>query len=243
MKLKEKLFHKIHHNSLLRNIYNSSIFQKIYFRGKVSYAQSGEDLILNQIFKGVKKGFYIDIGANNPFVNSNTYFFYKKGWKGINIDALPKSMNSFNLFRKRDINLEIAISNNESVLKYYMYSSSFYNTFCKETAEMLKNKNYTKLVETREIKSQKLSDVLDKLRIDTIDFMTIDVEGLDLNVLKSNNWKKYNPNVIITELWSTDLDNLKNNGVYIFLINNGYRYFCNTPTNIFYVKNSFISIR
>src|SRR5262249_32770188 len=75
-----------------------------------SYSQEGEDMILNRIFGEKKSGFYVDVGAYHPKRFSNTYFFYKKGWRGINIDAMPGSMKPFNAKRNRDINVETPVS-------------------------------------------------------------------------------------------------------------------------------------
>ena len=85
---------------------------KEYFDYKKSYAQDGEDVALAAFYDTQKgyKGFYVDIGAHHPKRFSNTYFFYKKGWSGINIDAMPGSMHGFRLLRTRDINLEMGIS-------------------------------------------------------------------------------------------------------------------------------------
>ena len=77
-----------------------------------SYAQEGEDRILMRYFDGRKKGFYLDVGAHHPKLYSNTYLFYNQGWNGINIDAMPGSMEIFNKQRSRDINIEAAISKN-----------------------------------------------------------------------------------------------------------------------------------
>jgi FkbM family methyltransferase len=237
--IKMKIYRK------LRNLSRRDVKYKlrsIFLKGaRLSYAQSGEDMILDTIFNGVKKGFYIDIGANNPFVQSNTYHFYKEGWNGINIDALPNSMKSFNKYRRRDINIENAISDREEVLEYHMFSSTFYNSFSKEDAE--KSKMVSELLEIRKIKTQKLSDILDKHSIQTIDFMSIDVEGFDLNVLKSNDWVKYRPKVIVTECFAKDFAELKKNEIYNFLKQKGYIQFCNTPTNMFYLDNSFFAKR
>src|SRR5829696_7661265 len=75
-----------------------------------SYSQEGEDLILERIFLEQKKGFYVDVGAHHPKRFSNTFLFYKLGWFGINIDAMPGSMSAFESARPRDINLEVAIA-------------------------------------------------------------------------------------------------------------------------------------
>ena len=99
-------------------------FYGYYFDGysKKSYSQEGEDMILQRLFEKQKTGFYVDVGAHHPRRFSNTYFFYKKGWCGINIDAMPNSMKRFNRSRPRDINIEKAISENEKILKYYGFN-------------------------------------------------------------------------------------------------------------------------
>lgn len=97
MKLRKKL-----------TIFNNLYITRFHIK---SYSQEGEDMILHRIFERQCKGFYVDIGAHHPFRFSNTYLFYKRGWSGINIDAMPGSMNIFNKFRNRDINLEYGIGN------------------------------------------------------------------------------------------------------------------------------------
>jgi len=76
-----------------------------YFDGYAlkSYSQEGEDMILRRLFEKQLTGFYVDVGAHHPKRFSNTYFFYKQGWHGINIDAMPGSMKLFEKIRPRDI--------------------------------------------------------------------------------------------------------------------------------------------
>ena len=87
----------------------------------LSYSQECEDLVLKRIFEN-KIGFYVVVGAHHPKLFSNTYLFYKKGWKGINIDALPESMKLFNKMRPRDINIEIGVIEVEDELNYYVFN-------------------------------------------------------------------------------------------------------------------------
>jgi len=78
------------------------------------YSQFGEDAVLRVLVNsGERPGFYVDVGAYHPKHLSNTYFFYKKGWRGINIDPNPRSIKLFNLLRPTDINLNVAIANGE----------------------------------------------------------------------------------------------------------------------------------
>src|SRR5690348_6806843 len=75
-----------------------------------SYSQQGEDLILRILFSHVDRGFFVDVGAFEPRQFSNTYFFYRRGWRGINIDATPGTVSAFNKLRPRDINVEAAVA-------------------------------------------------------------------------------------------------------------------------------------
>lgn len=206
---------------------------------KKSYSQGGEDMILNTIFTSKKKGVYVDVGANNPYVQSNTQFFYEQGWKGINIDANPGSMKLFNRIRKRDINLEIGISQKEGVLKYYMFNPSFFNSF-----DEIAYKRYNdKLIGIKEIKTIPLSNVLDKyLNDNDIDFLTVDVEGFDFEVLKSNDWSKYRPKMIIFESHNSKL-NTTVSEIGTYLEGKGYRFFCLSSTNAFYIENGYFHER
>ena len=85
-----------------------------------SYSQEGEDMILRRLFERKDKGVYIDVGAHHPKKFSNTYYFYKKGWSGINLDAMPGSMLRFDKVRPRDLNIETAISDTKETLKYFI---------------------------------------------------------------------------------------------------------------------------
>ena len=114
---------------------------KTYFDGyaKNSYSQEGEDMILIRLFEKQEKGFYVDVGAHHPQRFSNTCFFYKKGWWGINLDAMPGSMKKFIRKRPKDINLEIAISDKEQILKYYIFNEKALSSFSKELSELRDN--------------------------------------------------------------------------------------------------------
>lgn len=86
----------------------SRFFAKIAY-GNVSYSQNGEDILLEAIFYKQQKGFYVDVGAHHPIKYSNTFLLYKRGWRGINIDAMPGSMKTFAKYRKGDINIECGV--------------------------------------------------------------------------------------------------------------------------------------
>jgi len=209
-----------------------------------SYSQEGEDIILRRIFEKQKTGFYVDVGAHHPKRFSNTYYFYKKGWRGINIDAMPGSMILFRKMRPRDINLEIAISNKKRELTYYMFNETALNTFTKSLAKKRDGKEKYKVCKEIKIKTLTLEEVLNNylLKNMEIDFLSIDVEGLDFQVLRSNNWYKYKPKVILIEDLDFSFNNIKNSNIYKFLIDKDYQLLAKTfNTLIFINKESFNS--
>jgi len=94
-----------------------------------SFSQEGEDMILQRIFSGKNDGFFVDVGAHHPTRFSNTYLFYLKGWRGINIDAAPGSMTAFRKVRPADINIECPVSDKSDIATFYIFNEPALNTF------------------------------------------------------------------------------------------------------------------
>lgn len=215
-----------------------SILESLYFIEKqtVCFSQEGEDLILEEFFHETTKGFYVDIGAYHPTRFSNTYLFYSKGWTGINIDARPGSMKSFNKKRPNDINLEVAIGSEQKMLTYYMFDEPGLNGFSKEISEDRDKNTPYKMIKSLDVQLERLETVLDKyMPIETkINFMSIDVEGLDLDVLKSNNWIKYIPKMILIETSVVSNGLAIGSPIDIFLNEKGYELIAKTYRTSFY---------
>lgn len=203
----------------------------------LSYSQEGEDLILSRFFAGKENGYYIDIGAHHPKRFSNTYIFYLKGWRGINIDALPGTKNTFDIDRPEDINLEVGVSETEGNLVYYSFNEPALNTFDKVEAEKKNGLQHYFIEKEIRINTFPLSYILNKYlpSNQNIDFMSIDVEGLDLQVLKSNDWEKYKPNLILVEELRTNIIEItKTSAIYRFLIDKGYLLYFRSFNTSFY---------
>lgn len=176
------------------------------------FSQHGEDRLLRSIFLKKKEGFYVDVGAHHPFRFSNTALFYQRGWRGLNIDATPGSMTLFKEYRARDINLEVAVSDQARVLTYHLFNEPALNTFDSDYASQLQKlpaSPYT-LQSTIELKTQTLAELLDQHLppAQQIDFLSVDVEHHDLEVLRSNNWEKYRPAVVVCEVQDSKADAL-----------------------------------
>lgn len=216
--------------------------RKDYFpNSSRSYAGEGEDIILSKIFGHKKNGFYIDIGCYHPKVNSNTYYFYKQGWNGINIDANPQSIKKFDTLRTRDINVNIGIAERSTELMYYMFNESAVNTFSQSLFEERKKISWLKHIGSQKIPVQPLSNVLERLNIPSvIDFMDIDVEGLDMEVLRSNDWKKYVPHVVMVEDQTTEVKSFEELETYQFLTARGYALVSKTFSTLIFAQKDFL---
>lgn len=215
-------------NILSPRLYNYILnFYDKYFNSftKKSYSQEGEDLILQRIFEYQKTGFYIDVGAHHPKRFSNTYLFYKKGWRGINIEPRPGSKKYFDKIRYRDINIEAAISEKTQKLTYYMFSEPALNKLSDENEkDFLKSGNH-ELRNKVEIETTTLKNICDKYLPEKtqIDFLSVDVEGYDLNVLNSNDWDKYRPKIVLVEEKDFEIDAPFKSNIFKYLSEKGYK--------------------
>lgn len=223
--------------------YARRLYQFFYvFRPKYSYSQNGEDIILDSFFRGKKKGFYVDVGAYHPVYISNTYKFYKRGWTGIQIEPNYRKSSLFRNYRPNSINLNIGIGSKESISNLYIFDPDTLSTFSEEAVELNKKLGY-KVVEVKEVQITKLSSVFEKYAKNIeIDFMSVDTEGFDLEVLKTNDWNIYRPHFIIAETieFGDKVFSRKLNDIYdSYMDEVDYEKIADTYINTIYVDKNF----
>jgi FkbM family methyltransferase len=192
---------------------------------QITYAQEAEDIFLMRRFGQQRTGFFVDIGAHHPFRFSNTFAFYKRGWRGINVDADPLSIQAFEQHRPDDINLNLAVGEAAEGLTFYRFNEPAFNTFSSILAAQRAQLPAYRIIEEVRIPMQPLAPILDThVPPNTqIDFMTIDVEGWDLAVLKTNDWEKFRPRYLIVESLTADLADLPSCPIYQFLATKNYK--------------------
>ena len=229
--------------SIYLNLIHKKIISKKYF-----YSYGGIDSVVNNIFKNQKNGFYVDVGAQHPIKNNNTYLLHKKGWEGINIDLDQKNINLFNVSRKKDCNICAAISSLEKDANlYYYHEGSPINTLSREIADRQK----AIIKETRAIRTKTLTSILEnsKFKNKEIDFLSIDVEGVELEVLQGLNLNIYKPKIIVVELLDLDskkleiknlnINNVINSEIYKYIEKNNYTMINWLHSDIVFVNNKF----
>jgi FkbM family methyltransferase len=216
-----------------------------YFRGILfdeyatkSYSQEGEDMILKRIFEGQREGFYVDIGAHHPRRFSNTYFFYKRGWSGINVEPNPDVIRIFNSDRSRDTNLQCGISDCEGTLKYYYFNDPALNTFDQCVVKLRLETTPFKIVKQENIPVVRLASILKKhLPVGRqIDFLSVDVEGFDFAVLKSNDWNLFRPSCVLAEVLNVTLEEAINGEIAQFMREQGYIVFARTYNTLIFCE-------
>lgn len=165
---------------------------------EISYAQNFEDLMLLRCFKEVSKGFYIDVGAQDPISDSITNLFYLRGWSGINIEPSVEYFTRLEKQRVRDINLNIAVSDRDSEAKFFEVPGSGLSTLNFENASDLENNQVSGIWRT--IQTKTLNSVLTENSIpQVIEFLKIDVEGFEKAVLSGIDFEAYRPKIILVE--------------------------------------------
>jgi len=209
-----------------------------YFYGRFSYAQEGEDLVVQRLVPGARKGFYVEVGCHHPFRFSNTYLFYKNGWRGICIDPLPGTKKMFNRFRPRDITLEMGVNEQAGHLTYYMFNEPALNTFDASVARDRNGSKDYRITGEKLVEVKRLGDILSGFNdLPAIDILSVDVEGLDLQVLKSNDWDRFRPRIIIAECLSLEIENISSDAVYNYLVALNYSIYAKTGHSVVFISN------
>ena len=227
------------------------MFKFLYFffqgiKGKKSYKKSfsggAQDLIIDYFFKNKSKGIYLDVGCFHPFIGSNTYKLFSKGWNGINIDLDFHTIDLFNYFRKNDSNINIGVSDKTGNQDLYF----FHNRAAINTLSQLRGKNFK---EIKKIKTDTLNNIIQatKFKDCKIDFLSVDVEGYEMQVLRDFNFKKYCPDLIVVEYLEPNLEqvefhnqSLKNifqSELYNLMIKNDYTMVNWLHSDLIFVSN------
>ena len=179
----------------------------------------GEDLIISDLTKNIKNGFYVDAGCYHPLHLNNTFLLHNMGWRGINIDISKYSIDLFNHCRPADVNVNLAVSNKSGLLKYYFQKKISQLTTTKKNISLRRMQGNIK---EKKIKSLKLNSILNqsKFKNRQIDFLNIDVEGADFEVLKSLDFTIYEPKIICIEIMDKNIFESK---IYNFLKDINYK--------------------
>lgn len=203
---------------------------------RTSFAQEGEDLILERIFEHRTNGTYVDVGAHHPRRFSNTLLLSRRGWTGVNIDAAPGSMTAFHRERPRDLNLELGVAATDEVRTFYVFDEPALNTFDDARAKELDRPPY-RIVSRPQVRCAPLATILREHGIGAVDLLTIDAEGYDFEILKTVDWDTTRPRVVLIEQFASDLEAHLGSPVHAYLRERGYKLVAKTVNSLCYVTS------
>lgn len=199
----------------------------------ISFSQNGEDVILNRLFKNKKNGFYVDIGAYHPVIKSTSYFAYLRGWNGINIDVCDENIKRFSKIRPRDININAAIGLPGQNKTFYMLPGTTRSTIDKALSLKYQRRGFK--IEEKVLITQSLGQIYSLKKHPTIDFLNLDVEGSEKNVIEGIDFQYIKPKVIVIEATYPEQEIISSEGWEEILFKNDYqqiffdglnKYFC-----------------
>jgi FkbM family methyltransferase len=212
-----------------------------------SYAQEGEDLVLSVLMEPdvPRSGFYVDIGAHHPTRFSNTMHFYDRGWRGLNVDARPGFAAEFRAVRPRDIAVECGVASRPGELLFYEFNEPALNTFDGDIAQRRHGHRHYRIERKVPVRICTLATLLDQHvgPNQPIDFLSVDVEGLDVDVLRSNDWDRYRPRFVLSEVYGQWLDEVIGCETVAVMGELGYRACSRTRHTIFFEDSRRIGSR
>jgi FkbM family methyltransferase len=224
----------------------TAFFNKRYYNEYLSFSQAGEDKVVEFLFKsmGVSHISYLEIGTNNPIHYNNTYLFYLKGDRGICIEPNPTLIPAIKKSRPQDVCLNVGIAKAKSDgLDFYIFDKSDeakgLSTFSKEEVLHIESTTHIKVAKIQKIPVVPINEVLKKyFSKKAPDFVSLDVEGLDLEVLQSFDFDKYRPTAICVETVSFSMSHKKIKSIHIidFMTSKGYFVYADTGINSVFVN-------
>jgi FkbM family methyltransferase len=217
---------------------------------RFSYSQFAEDILIDCLFTQTLNNpypSYLDIGANKPEAGSNTYLFYLKKCYGVCVEPDITLYQKFCAARPKDkvINAGVGIGDvKEAVFYYFPEPYTGWNTFSESEAEQKKNQTGIAYKRDKVVPFVNINDIISG-HFDTCpDFVSIDVEGLDFEILKSLDFETYRPAVFCIE--TMEFNNMKlgkkNTQVEAYLQEKGYAVYADTYVNTIFVRKDLLTV-
>ncbi|GAA4409106.1 hypothetical protein GCM10011450_27250 [Advenella faeciporci] len=207
----------------------------------ISYAQNFEDVMLWRVLKDIENGFYIDVGANDPVIDSVTKLFYENGWRGINIEPLNSHYQDLVKDRPEDVNLRVAVGNTNGEIELWETDVRGWATASEEVIKKHQEEGHTGSKQT--VPMLTLAEICEQYAKKDIHFLKIDVEGLEKSVLEGMDFFKYRPWVVVIEATLPDSTVETHAEWEPILTTSNFLNVYNDGLNRFYIPNERISLK
>ncbi|MFN8346809.1 MAG: FkbM family methyltransferase [Spirosomataceae bacterium] len=212
-------------------------------RFHTNFSATGEDTIIAYLFQsvGIARPSYLDIGAGSPIFGNNTYLFYKQGSKGVCVEANPILCKDLKKVRRRDVCLNYAVSTQDQpAVNFYVFNEKGISTLSKEEADLRERSGHFKVEKTIQIPSRTINHIIAAHFSDFPDYLSLDIEGMDLEVLKSLDFTRFPIPAICVETvnYAENHRRTKNGAIVQYLEENGYFLYADTFINSILVNKA-----
>jgi len=208
--------------------------------GQMSYAQCGEDLIVDFLLSALKPARvrYLDIGAHHPTHLSNTYFFYQRGASGVCVEPDAALARAFVKVRPRDRCLNVGIGPQAGVADFFLMSTSTLNTFSREQAEKFQSYGNQRIEQVVQVPIRDINSVIEENFEQPPELVSLDIEGLDLPVLQSLDFRRHRPLVFCIETltYTEDRTERKLHEIIDWMTRQDYMLYADTFINSIFVE-------
>lgn len=209
-------------NRTLRGLFSGGV--------KGHFGQWAEDVLVRKLFpKSQKLGTYLDLGAYHPFIHSNTAYFWMQGWRGFNIDANPDSIRLFDRIRTTDTNVWTAIiprsmadSGAQSIDLFFPQKRDTNDRISATASAKQSIKTERQLTESIQVPACSIAQLVERINIQEIDYLNIDIEGFDLDILSDINFSRLSPFIISVEDYAPTMNLLQQSPITTLLNGQGY---------------------
>jgi hypothetical protein len=205
---------------------------------RISYAHTGEDRLIESMLKPIitEKGFYVEVGCNEPIFISNTFSLYKKGWNGICIDANETLIKKYARLRPQDIAVTALVSDENTTRDYFIYANNVLSSTEQMNIDIQEEPGF-EVLSTQQLKTETLTEILDRCNAPThFDLLSIDAEEHDLQVLRSLDFNKYSPKLIVVESETFEASKPGDDLIFQLVMSKGYSFEGSVLKNLYFLK-------
>ena len=210
---------------------------------RISYSQTGEDLLVRQVFTmlGQSRISYLDLGANHPTRFSNTYLFYRDGSSGVSVEPDPAAQGLFRKWRPRDTLLCCGVGLTDGAADFYVMTTNTLNTFSREEALRYQGYGNQEILETIKVPLKPVNAILERhFRERCPNFISLDIEGMDLEILKTLDFQRFRPEVFCIETltYTEDKTERKLDEIIEYMKSKDYTVYADTYINTIFVDRA-----
>jgi FkbM family methyltransferase len=205
--------------------------------GYTYYGHVAEDVVISKLLGNPNRGFYVDVGCHHPIRFSNSFAFYFRGWNGITIDANAVLINQHRKIRPKDISINCAASDKEEKILFTQFEDDSLSSISRDFIN--KQQRNHRIISETELKTRTLNSILKENNCPSkFEFLSIDVEGHDYEVLRGVDLNEYHPKLIIIEIQGLHYEKIKSSIIYNYLDNQGYEFVAYYGINAIFLSKS-----